>query len=71
VVAVDLPSGVDPDTGAVRPPLLRADRTVTFGANKAGLLLPPGRSVAGRVRVVDIGLGPVLAGALPLVRGGD
>ena len=70
VVAVDLPSGVDPDTGAVHPPVLRADLTVTFGANKAGLLLAPGRSAAGRVRVVDIGLGPVLAGVVPPVRHG-
>jgi hydroxyethylthiazole kinase-like uncharacterized protein yjeF len=70
VVAVDLPSGVDPDSGAVHPPVLRADLTVTFGAGKAGLLRTPGRSVAGPVRVVDIGLGPVLAGVVPAVRHG-
>ncbi|TDS76971.1 hydroxyethylthiazole kinase-like uncharacterized protein yjeF [Amnibacterium kyonggiense] len=66
VVAVDLPSGVDPDTGAVAGPSLRADATVTFGAVKAGLLRPPGRSRAGRLVLVDIGLGPHLAA--PAVR---
>jgi len=70
VVAVDLPSGVDPDSGAVHPPVLRAGTTVTFGAGKAGLLRAPGRSVAGRVLVVDIGLGPVLADVEPAVRHG-
>jgi hypothetical protein len=42
--------------------------TVTFGAVKAGLLLPPGRDLAGTVRLVDIGLGPRLADVEPLVR---
>jgi NAD(P)H-hydrate epimerase len=68
VVAVDLPSGVDPDDGRVSPPILRAHTTVTFGATKAGVLLSPGRSVAGRVRLVDIGLGPALEGVRPAVR---
>jgi hydroxyethylthiazole kinase-like uncharacterized protein yjeF len=68
VVAVDLPSGVDPDDGAVRPPVLRADVTVTFGAVKAGLLVPPGRGWAGRVRLVDIGLD--LDRTAPVVRPG-
>ena len=58
VVAVDLPSGIGPDDGAVSGPVLPADVTVTFGAVKAGLLLPPGRDLAGEVRLVDIGLGP-------------
>jgi NAD(P)H-hydrate repair Nnr-like enzyme with NAD(P)H-hydrate epimerase domain len=67
VIAVDLPSGVDPDDGSVAPPVLPAQTTVTFGAAKAGLLLPPGRSAAGRVHLVDIGLGPALEGVVPLV----
>ncbi|RIX27613.1 NAD(P)H-hydrate epimerase [Amnibacterium setariae] len=66
VVAVDLPSGVGPDDGRAHPPVLRADRTVAFGAMKAGLLVDPGRALAGRVRLVDIGLGPQLAGRRPL-----
>ena len=42
VVAVDLPSGIDADTGAVDGPAVRADVTVTFGAIKPGLLIDPG-----------------------------
>lgn len=68
VVAVDLPSGVDPDDGSVSPPVLPAATTVTFGAMKAGLLLPPGRDLAGAVRLIDIGLGPALARQRPLLR---
>ncbi len=60
VVAVDLPSGIDPDTGETAGPLLRADLTVTFGVAKPGLLIDPGAAAAGRLQVVDIGLGPHL-----------
>lgn len=56
VVAVDLPSGVDADTGEVRGDAVRADATVTFGAYKPGLLVDPARERAGAVRLVDIGL---------------
>jgi hydroxyethylthiazole kinase-like uncharacterized protein yjeF len=59
VVAVDLPSGVDPDTGAVPGAAVRADVTVTFGTHKPGLLIDPGASYAGVVRLVDIGLSEV------------
>lgn len=59
-VAVDIPSGIDGLTGAVRGAAVTADRTVTFAARKPGLVLEPGRSHAGAVRVVDIDidLGP-------------
>ncbi|MDH2444758.1 NAD(P)H-hydrate epimerase [Amnibacterium sp. CER49] len=67
VVAVDLPSGIDPDDGSVEGPVLPADVTVTFGAAKAGLLLPPASRLTGLVRLVDIGLGPELEGVEPLV----
>ncbi len=60
VVAVDLPSGIDADTGAVDGPAVRADVTVTFGVIKPGLLIDPGASHAGAVELVDIGLGPYL-----------
>jgi hydroxyethylthiazole kinase-like uncharacterized protein yjeF len=60
VVAVDLPSGIDADTGAVDGPAVRADVTVTFGAIKPGLLIDPGAGHAGTVELVDIGLGPYL-----------
>ncbi len=60
VVAVDLPSGVDADTGTVDGEAVRADATVTFGAYKPGLLVDPAREYAGPLRLVDIGLGPYL-----------
>ena len=60
VVAVDLPSGIDADTGAVDGPAVRADVTVTFGAIKPGLLIDPGAGHAGAVELVDIGLEPYL-----------
>ncbi|MFD7260630.1 NAD(P)H-hydrate dehydratase [Streptomyces sp. NPDC059874] len=56
VVAVDLPSGVDADSGEVAGAAVTADVTVTFGAYKPGLLIDPGASRAGAVRLVDIGL---------------
>ncbi|MEV1066193.1 NAD(P)H-hydrate dehydratase [Streptomyces sp. NPDC050263] len=62
VVAVDLPSGVDADTGEVHGSAIRADLTVTFGTHKPGLLIDPAREYAGSVRLVDIGLGDALPG---------
>ncbi len=59
-VAVDLPSGIDADTGVIAGPAVRADVTVTFGAVKPGLLIDPGAGHAGVVELVDIGLGPYL-----------
>jgi len=56
VLAVDIPSGVDGLTGATRGPAVRADSTVTFAYKKPGLLFEPGRALAGRVEVVDIGI---------------
>ncbi|WP_189176346.1 NAD(P)H-hydrate dehydratase [Streptomyces lasiicapitis] len=61
IVSVDLPSGVDADTGQVRGDAVRADATVTFGAYKPGLLIDPAREHAGAVRLVDIGLDAELA----------
>lgn len=60
VVAVDIPSGVEGDTGAVRGPAVRAAVTVTFGAPKLGALLYPGAALAGAVEVADIGFPPDL-----------
>ncbi|HUQ63274.1 MAG TPA: NAD(P)H-hydrate dehydratase [Acidimicrobiales bacterium] len=56
VLAVDIPSGVNGLTGEAREGAVRAARTVTLAALKPGLLLQPGKSLAGRVDVVDIGL---------------
>jgi Predicted sugar kinase len=55
-VAVDVPSGVAADTGAVGGEAVHADVTVTFGALKPGLLVGDGAASAGEVRLVDIGL---------------
>jgi NAD(P)H-hydrate epimerase len=56
IVAVDLPSGVDADSGRADPLALHADMTITFGLAKVGLYAIPGSEHAGRVQVVDIGL---------------
>ena len=55
-VAVDIPSGVDGDTGMELGTAFRADLTVTFGYRKAGLCLYPGRMLAGRTVTADIGI---------------
>jgi hydroxyethylthiazole kinase-like uncharacterized protein yjeF len=67
LVAVDLPSGIDPDTGETPEPHVWADVTVTFGVAKPGLVLPPADQAVGRLLVVDIGLGPHLRGLSPAV----
>jgi len=58
VVAVDLPTGVDTDTGAIARRAVRADLTVTFALPKRGHLLHPGRAFVGALEVVDIGIDP-------------
>jgi hydroxyethylthiazole kinase-like uncharacterized protein yjeF len=60
MVAVDIPSGVEVDTGGVRGPAVRADVTVTFGCLKPALVVGPAAPYAGEVELVDIGLGPWL-----------
>lgn len=56
VLAVDIPSGVSGLTGEAAGRVLAADRTVTFAALKPGLVLEPGRGLAGAVALADIGL---------------
>lgn len=56
VLAVDLPSGVEADSGAVRGVCLKADGTVTFGLPKFGLLLEPAARFVGKLTVADISL---------------
>jgi hydroxyethylthiazole kinase-like uncharacterized protein yjeF len=58
--AVDVPSGVDVDTGETPGAHVRADVTVTFGTLKPALLVGPAADAAGDVRLVDIGLDPYL-----------
>ena len=56
VIAVDLPSGLDADTGAADEVVLTATTTATFGAVKAGLARGEGPRLCGRIVLVDIGL---------------
>ena len=58
--AVDLPTGVNADTGAVDEHAAAADVTLTLGYSKLGLHLLPGSNYAGEVEVLDIGLDPAL-----------
>ena len=55
-LAVDVPSGLAPDTGLADGEVFRADTTVTFGGLKVGVLM--GDSMAGQVVVVDLGMAP-------------
>jgi NAD(P)H-hydrate epimerase len=61
-LAVDLPSGLDADTGAALGVAVMAQVTVTFAHHKLGLLTPNGAGLAGRVHVVDIGVPGSLVG---------
>jgi hydroxyethylthiazole kinase-like uncharacterized protein yjeF len=60
IVAVDVPSGVNVDTGDVPGAAVSADVTVTFGCLKPAHVVGPAAARAGQVELVDIGLGPVL-----------
>ncbi len=59
LLSLDIPSGVDADTGAVPGEAARADVTVAFGWPKLGSLLQPGRAHVGRLVAVEIGFPPV------------
>ena len=60
VLALDLPTGLNADTGAVDPVCPTADVTVTLGYPKVGLFAFPGADRAGTLEVVDIGIAPGL-----------
>lgn len=60
VVAVDVPSGVGVDSGALEGSHVAADLTVTFGTHKVAHFVDPAASAAGVVELVDIGLAPYL-----------
>lgn len=71
VLSVDLPSGVDADTGCVVGQAITADVTVTMGALKPGLLVMPGRGHAGVVEIADIGVWPSGPPELSMVTADD
>ena len=66
IIAVDLPSGVDGDTGAADDSTVAADLTITLGRPKAGLYRFPGSTLAGEVEIADIGLPDDLDGDVPV-----
>jgi len=61
ILAVDCPTGLDCDTGALDPAALHADLTITFAHPKVGLLRFPGAEAVGEIIVADIGIPPELA----------
>ncbi len=65
VVAVDMPSGLSADDPAPIGPVIEATITVTFGAPKLPLVLPPGEDAAGDLVVADIGIPKAVIDALP------
>ena len=67
VVAIDTPSGISADTGRLDGPFLAADHTVTMGAAKASLLLPPAALHTGTVHVAGLGLEEAFTAQPPVV----
>ncbi len=65
-IAVDLPSGIDADSGQVDGLAFDADLTITFAAVKLGLVISPGKQFAGGVELIDIGIGAALG--IPIAR---
>ncbi len=66
IIALDLPSGLDADTGVADPACLYVDNTITLGFPKPGLFNSPGAERVGKMTVVDIGIPPHLAGPVPV-----
>ena len=60
IVAVDIPSGLNADTGEVCGAAVRADYTLTLGVSKKGLYAARGPMLAGQIEIMDIGLPPAL-----------
>jgi NAD(P)H-hydrate epimerase len=65
VIAVDVPSGLDADTGSVPGGCVEADLTITLGFAKVGCFVDPGRVAVGELEVVDIGIPLAAAAHLP------
>ena len=71
ILSIDLPSGLDADTGKPLDIAVRATETVTFVGLKIGLLQPAGEAHAGRIHIVDIGIPQELARSLALKQPND
>lgn len=71
VVAIDVPSGLDPDTGTVQGPAVQADLTVSIGLPKRGLLADTALPYVGKLEVVDIGFPREYVEELPGEEGGE
>lgn len=56
VLAIDVPSGLEADTGKVGEPCIKAKYTVTFAWAKRGLVIYPGKELAGELAVIDISI---------------
>ena len=56
VISIDLPTGIEADTGCAAPEAIQADLTVTFGLPKFGHMLCPGETATGKLLVDDIGI---------------
>src|SRR3989338_3217219 len=56
IIACDIPTGIDPDTGNVFEFTIKADMTVTFGFAKQGMLIYPAKKYVGELKIIDIGL---------------
>lgn len=65
IISLDIPSGMDGETGTPSPLAVSADMTITFEAAKTGLVLPPARNHVGRLVVRPIGIPACVRNALP------
>ncbi len=64
VIAVDMPSGLNADTGMMCGACIQAHTTVTFGFPKIGHILYPGAGFTGRLEIIDIGIPPHIVEAI-------
>lgn len=56
IIACDVPTGIDPDSGNVNDIVVEAKETITFGYQKVGLIIYPAKQYCGEIKVIDIGL---------------
>ena len=66
VLSIDIPSGLNADTGTARGTAIKAHATATFAFAKAGHFLFPGKALTGRLRIIDIGIPPFISDPMAL-----